>query len=120
MVRKSKGAPPMKRLPWNVGEYVRLEPNDLLPHPAPTPEQRIRVAACVATILRDEAMLGVRSSSSANHETIRALLTMSPEAWARDIIGLGDLRHPVLGSVLAYDHIDPKTRFDQTVNSKKN
>lgn len=108
----------MKRLPWNVGEYARLEPNDLLPHPEPTPEQRIRVAACVATIIRDEVMLGLPTSG--NHEMIRALLTMPPEAWARDIEAMRNLKHPVLGSVLAYDHVDPKTRFDQTVNARKN
>lgn len=92
------------KLPWETSSYVKLEPGDLAPTPAPTPEQRIRVAAALATVLRDARMTG--EETPVNGETIRGVLVEDAAAWARDI-----------GSVArvldAYDATDPLERFEQ-------
>ena len=100
----------MKKLPWPTSSYVPLEPNDLDPTPAPTPEQRIRVAAMLATYMRDSFM--TNTTSMINSEVIRAILTMNPEAWERDIVGA---RKSLFDAEvkLAYDPEDPKVRFEQ-------
>ena len=95
----------MKTLPWSTETYKPLEPGDLLPHP-PTPEQRIRVAAALATWMRDGNMTGV--GGPINAEVIRTILIASDEVWARDIVGIAELD-------LSYDAEDPKVRFEQTV-----
>jgi hypothetical protein len=96
----------MKKLPWSANEYKKLEPDDLLPHPTPTPEQRIRVVAALATMIRDGLMLGQSPALLPNSETIRAVLIMSAEEWAIQI--------PALQSILRnYDAEDPKVRFEQ-------
>lgn len=105
---------PLKKLPWKIEEYAILEPGDLKPYPAPTPEQRIRVAAAVATLIRDEDMLG-KKPSGPNSETIRAVLMMSPEQWARDIIHLR-----ACPELLYYDNVSPITRFEQVMNAGRN
>lgn len=94
-----------KALAWSTSEYVRLLPGDLLPTPAPTDTQRLRVAAALATIIRDERMLG-KEPSGPNAETIRAVLIMDADSWARDIGSIARVVH-------AYDPVDPKTRFEQ-------
>lgn len=96
-------------LPWSKSSYRALEPTDLAPHPAPTPEQRVRVAAAVATHIRDANMLSL--PCSANAETIRAILTMGEEAWARDIPDAAAI-------IVAYDTEDPKTRWLQTAGRR--
>jgi hypothetical protein len=93
----------LKKLPWNTSEYHRLDPDDFSPSP-PTPERRIRIAAALATYMRDANMLGWPPKG--NVETIRAVLTMDNAAWARDI---GSIR----GVVDSYDAVDPKVRFEQ-------
>jgi hypothetical protein len=96
----------IKSLPWSTDEYAKLEPGDLLPDPAPTPEQRIRVAAAIATMTRDGLMLGKSSAFLPNSETIRSVLTMSAEEWALQIPQL----RPFLRN---YDVENPKVRFEQ-------
>lgn len=92
-------------------EYVKLESSDLeLPV---TPEKRVRVAAAVATMCRDAAMFGGRGSGP-NAETIRGILVMSEEEWERDVIG-GDLEKVIT----AFDPVNPKKRWEQTVNSRR-
>ncbi len=93
-----------KALAWSTSSYKALEPNDLAPHPAPTPEQRIRVAAALATWMRDEAMTD--QPRTLNAESIRAVLVMDADAWARDIGSIGKI-------VRVYDAEDPKKRFEQ-------
>lgn len=94
----------MKQLPWPQSDYLKLDPSDFSPTPAPTPEQRIRVAAALATRMRDLNMLGL--STALNAEAIRAVLVMDESAWARDIAGIGAIAE-------RYDPVDPKTRFEQ-------
>lgn len=94
----------MKKLPWSPSSYKMLEPNDLSPYPAPTPEQRLRVAAALATHIRDVRMLG--GVPMPNSETIRAVLVMDAAAWARDIGAIAQV-------ATSYDAEDPKKRFDQ-------
>lgn len=94
-----------KELAWSVNEYVPLLPGDLHPAPAPTDAQRLRVAAALATVVRDERMRG-KEPSGPNAETIRAVLVMSPEAWARDIGSIARV-------VSVYDATDPLVRFEQ-------
>lgn len=100
----------MKKLPWSEKEYRYLESGDLSPRPAPTPEQRIRVAAAITTRIRDANMTGQQPIGNA--ETIRAVLVMDEEAWARDI---GDVAAVI---VPTFDLEDPKTRWAQTVGLK--
>lgn len=95
----------LKRLPWATSEYQKLEPGDLDPVPAPTPEQRLRVAAAVATHQRDNNMLG--KESGPNAESIRGILTMTAEQWARDMVFAREL------GINSYDKEDPRVRFDQ-------
>lgn len=92
-------------LPWQRSEYVALEPHDLDPTPAPTDAQRIRVAAALATVMRDANMTGQRSVLNA--EVIRGVLVMDAEAWARDIAVAREF-------ISHYDMVDPKQRFEQT------
>jgi hypothetical protein len=94
-----------KSLAWSISSYTKLSSKDLLPTPAPTDAQRIRVAAALATIMRDEAMLELRSSGP-NSETIRAVLVMSAEEWALQIGSVAKV-------VKAYDAVNPRTRFEQ-------
>jgi len=96
----------MKTLQWSKDKYTKLEPDDLLPRPAPTPEQRIRVAAAVATYIRDSNMTGHKPN--ANAETIRAILVMDEEAWARDMGSISAM------FLISYDSEDPKTRWEQS------
>jgi hypothetical protein len=96
----------MKRLPWSSDSYRLLDPADLKPVPAPTPEQRVRVAAALATLIRDARMLGKDANAIPNSEAIRAVLVMDAEAWARDIVTIARI-------VTAYDDKDPKLRFEQ-------
>lgn len=96
------------KLPWSKGEYQKLDPHDFLPTPAPTAEQRLRVAAALATYARDGQLTGAHPLP--NMETIRAILVMDAEAWARDI---GELRQ----ILSVYDAEDPKKRFDQMVRA---
>lgn len=93
-----------RSLPWSKSSYKTLEPGDLHPHPAPTRDQRIRVAAALATIMRDGNMVG--EPTLPNAETIRAVLVMDDAAWARDIGAIREV-------VSYYDAEDPKKRFDQ-------
>jgi hypothetical protein len=93
-----------RQLPWTKATYTVLEAGDLEPTPAPTDAQRIRVAAAFATMFRDEQMRGL--PTIATFEVIRAVLTMSAAAWARDI-GL------LAGQVFNYDTEDPRVRFEQ-------
>jgi len=93
-----------KTLPWNTDAYLPLAPGDLDPTPL-TPERRIRIAAALATMMRDERMIDGPQVVSA--EVIRAVLTMTDEAWARDCSQLQ-------GFVKYYDPVDPKVRFEQT------
>ena len=102
----------MKKLPWPTSSYLPLEPNDLEPTPAPTPEQRIRVAAMIATYMRDSGMTGKEAIT--NSEVVRALLTMSPEAWARDIDGARQSL-AAAGVAFVYDPEDPQVRFEQVI-----
>lgn len=95
-------------LPWSTSEYEQLQPGDLAPVPAPTPEQRVRVAAALATVMRDAAMTGQNSGPCPNAEVIRAVLIMDAAAWASDI---GALQQAF--ATLAYDPVDPKARFNQ-------
>jgi hypothetical protein len=95
----------MKKLPWDTNEYKKLDPADLKPFPAPTPEQRVRVAAALATRARDCHMLG--EDGAPNVEVVRAVLMMDAKAWARDIGSVAKI-------VTAYDDEDPKTRWEQT------
>jgi len=94
------------KLPWKRSTYTMLEPTDLDPTPAPTDAQRIRVAAALATVLRDANMQDVPSNGP-NAETIRSVLVMSAKAWARDI---ESVRRAMLTH---YDAEDPLVRFDQ-------
>lgn len=100
------------KLKWSTEEYVKLQPGDLLPQPAPTPEQRIRVAAAVATSVRDASMMGLESW--ANMETIRAILVEDDAAWARDVEDI----NAALGLAGSYDPVDPKIRWEQTAGRR--
>jgi hypothetical protein len=109
-------------LPWDTAGYIALAPGDLLPTPAPTPEQRIRVAAALATRLRDSNMLDAAALLSndgrasdgphPNAETIRGVLLMDADAWARDIGSIA--AGLVMLGIDRYDGADPRTRFEQT------
>lgn len=105
----------MKKLPWSTKEYRYLEPGDLQPCAAPTPEQRIRLAAAVATHIRDEKMLG--REPSFNAEAIRAMLTGSADAWARDSPDAAAAF--ASKGIVSYDVEDPKIRFEQTIRALK-
>lgn len=94
-----------KALAWSPKEYTPLLPSDLLPTPAPSDAQRIRVAAALATVMRDERMLG-RPSSGPNAETIRGVLVMSADEWALQIGAIAK-------AVKVYDAVNPRTRFEQ-------
>lgn len=94
----------MKKLPWKASEYVLLSPDDLKPTPPPTDAQKLRVAAALATLARDNAMTG--KEPPINSEAIRAILVATPETWARDISHVAQV-------VAAYDPVDPKKRFEQ-------
>ena len=94
-----------KSLAWSPKEYTPLHPADLLPTPAPSDAQRIRVAAALATVMRDERMLA-RSSSGPNAETIRGVLVMSADEWALQIGAIAK-------AVKVYDAVNPRTRFEQ-------
>lgn len=97
------------RKAWDNESYTALEPGDLDPTP-PTAERRVRVAAMLATMMRDRAM-GLRSADSmpdVNGEMIRAILVMDDEAWARDIGGLQEQIREHL-----FDAVPPLERFKQ-------
>src|SRR5262245_52649541 len=94
----------MHRLPWSAGEYQHLEPGDLDPSLPPTPEKRVRIAAALATEMRDAAILG--TACIINAEAIRAVLVMDEDTWARDI---GKLK----GACSRFDAVDPRRRFDE-------
>ena len=95
----------MAKLAWSSNEYVKITAQDLLQQP-PTAEQRIRIAAALATKMRDCAMTG--HTTQINAELIRAVLVMDDAAWARDV-------KPELGLFIeGYDPVDPKVRFEQT------
>lgn len=96
------------KLPWSTDEYTPLEPGDLLPEPAPTPEQRNRVAAAIATQIRDAHMLG--KPCSPNHETIRSILTMDAEAWMHAMASTP----PEEWGLSGYDQVDGQVRYEQT------
>lgn len=98
----------MRKLPWSTDEYVKLDPLDLLPERPPTEDQRVRVAAALATLVRDNNMLGIPIGPNA--ETVRIFLTMDAASWKRHI---GSLQ----GAVFAYDPVDGGTRFDQTCSA---
>jgi hypothetical protein len=93
------------KLAWSTGSYTPLLSSDLLPTPQPTDDQRLRVAAALATLMRDEAMTG-KESFGPNAETIRAVLVMDAASWARDIPSIARV-------VKAYDAVDPRKRFEQ-------
>lgn len=99
----------MSKLPWSTSSYKKLEPGDLLPTPPPTPEQRLRVAAAIATVIRDARM--TRKEPGPNAETIRAVLVMDAKAWERDAPSLAK-------GIWFYDDEDPKVRFEQANRRK--
>ena len=103
--------PKKRELPWSRETYKALDRGDLDPVPAPTDAQRLRVAATVATLIRDAVMTGREPPTNA--EAVRGILTMSPEAWKRDIWSLAQL--PTAD--LRYDTEDPYLRFQQTQNA---
>ena len=84
--------------------YEHLAPEDFeLPV---TPEKRIRVAAAVATVIRDTNLFGGGPGPGPNAETIRAILTMGEDEWALDV--------PSLANVLkTFDPVSARDRFDQ-------
>jgi hypothetical protein len=100
----------MKNLPWSTEDYTPLPESDLQPTPAPTDAQRLRVAAALATMMRDERILG--RDPPGNAEAIRAILVMSPEAWSRDIKDVARVLRR------AYDESDPLERFKQVVGGR--
>lgn len=94
------------KLPWSEKEYTSLQPTDL-DGSAPTTESRIRVAAAIATKIRDANM--TRGRSLLNAETVRLVLTMDEEDWKANAPQLKS----VLGDV-GYDTVSGRVRFDQT------
>lgn len=95
-------------LPWSEDEYTPLLPTDLDGSP-PTPEERIRVAAAVATKMRDFNILrGDSVRVGLNNETVRLVLTMPDEEWKKNATLLRDL----LGN-RGYDTVSGEKRFEQ-------
>jgi len=99
----------MNKLPWKRSEYTKLTDSDFLS--PPTPERRIRIAAALATDMRDRAMLGF--DPCGNFETLRGVLTMGEREWERDVVPLKD---ELLREGLGFDTVDPKQRYLQCVD----
>lgn len=99
----------MKQLPWSRDEYTPLEPTDL-DGSVPTPEARIRVAAAIATKIRDANIVreGRPYAGAPNAETIRLFLTMSEAEWQRNASQL-----KMLLDGAGYDTVDGEKRFNQ-------
>ena len=104
----------LPKLPWEIGEYLKLEPDDLNPTPAPTEGQCIRVVCAILTAKRDhEILCGAPPVESPSNEVIRGLLIGDADVWERDV-----------GSVCAflglyadmgwYDVVDPHKRWCQS------
>lgn len=93
--------------PW-AREYKMIASGDLDPKLPPTPEKRIRIAAWLATGIRDQSMFGVEFG--ANAETIRAILVEPDVRWARNMEMLAMARRE---QVRSYDPVDGETRFLQ-------
>jgi hypothetical protein len=74
----------------------------------PTADTRRRVAAALATEMRDAAMLG--KDPVGNFETLRAVLTATDEVWLRDIV---PMQEAALEARWAFDTIDPFIRYKQ-------
>jgi hypothetical protein len=97
------------KLPWSTSEYTPLEPTDL-DGSAPTPEARIRVAAALATMIRDANIVrgGAPPAGAPNAETVRLFLTMPEAEWQRNASQLKML----LGDY-GYDIVSGEERFNQ-------
>lgn len=97
------------KLPWSTEEYTPLEETDL-DGSVPTPEARIRVAAAIATRIRDANIVreGRPYAGAPNAETVRVVLTMNDAEWQRNASGL-----KMLLDGTGYDTAEGEKRFVQ-------
>jgi hypothetical protein len=101
------------RLPWSTGEYHQLESSDLNGSP-PTPEERIRVVAAMATASRDFNIRNVSTGGRPpfNAEAMRVVLTIDDAGWQKIV---PELREALAG--LGYDTAEGLKRFNQVSES---